>query len=150
MGQPASTSICWPAPNDMFAFHLFFFFHNGNTLQGGLVAQPSGGSWGRPGSAGSRPGTAGSYRASEAPPSPSKLATLQQTSLNKANSGALSEVSLESYFAVSSQAMQQEQAYDEGCEVWLVSYPHASCSAMHHQDFILVTLIKIHNQRCNI
>ncbi len=61
-------------------------------MQGGLATQASGGSWGRPGSAGSRPGTAGSYRPGEAAPSPSKLASLQQTSLNKANSGALSEV----------------------------------------------------------
>ena len=61
-------------------------------VQGGLVTQGSGGSIGRPGSAGSRPGTAGSYRASEAAASPNKLAGLQQTALNKANSGALSEV----------------------------------------------------------
>lgn len=62
-------------------------------VQGGLAAQPSGNSWGQPGSPGSRPGTAGSYRRSEDPPSASKLATFQQTSFNKANSGALSEVS---------------------------------------------------------
>ena len=62
-------------------------------VQGGLAAQPSGNSWGQPGSPGSRPGTAGSYRRSEDPPSTNKLATFQQTSFNKANSGALSEVS---------------------------------------------------------
>lgn len=61
-------------------------------VQGGLAAQPSGNSWAQPGSPGSRPGTAGSYRRSEDPPSTSKLATFQQTSFNKANSGALSEV----------------------------------------------------------
>lgn len=62
-------------------------------VQGGLAAQPSGNSWGQPGSPGSRPGTAGSYRRSEDPPSASKLASFQQMSFNKANSGALSEVS---------------------------------------------------------
>ena len=62
-------------------------------LQGGLATQPSGNSWGQPGSPGSRPGTAGSYRGTEASPSASKLAALQQTSFNKANSGALSEAS---------------------------------------------------------
>ena len=61
-------------------------------VQGGLAAQPSGNSWGQPGSPGSRPGTAGSYRRSEDPPSASKLATFQQTSFNKANSAALTEV----------------------------------------------------------
>ncbi|KAL3148571.1 hypothetical protein ABBQ38_014004 [Trebouxia sp. C0009 RCD-2024] len=61
-------------------------------LQGGLAAQPSGNAWGQPGSPGSRPGTAGSLRGNEAPPSPRKLAAFQQTSLNKANSGALSEI----------------------------------------------------------
>ena len=74
-------------------FHLASIHQGASMVQGGLVAQPSGGSWGRPGSPGSRPGTAGSYRGGEAPPSPTKLATLQQTSFNKANSGALSEVS---------------------------------------------------------
>lgn len=77
-----TTSLCWALA-----------YQANTSVQGGLVAQPSGGSWGRPGSPGLRPGTAGSYRGGEAPPSPTKLATLQQTSFNKANSGALSEVS---------------------------------------------------------
>ena len=70
-------------------------------MQGGLAAQPSGNAWGQPGSPGSRPGTAGSLRGSEAPPSPRKLAAFQQTSFNKANSGALSEVRMLTWLLLS-------------------------------------------------
>ena len=103
----SSSMLAFNMPNTCTKLHLGLYrFHNIFSLraklqlsktclhvQGGLAAQPSGNSWGQPGSPGSRPGTAGPYRRSEDPPSTSNLTTFQQTSFNKANSGALSEVS---------------------------------------------------------